>query len=61
MEGFPHIHIRKEVDKMPDLKFVEIRFMDIYMQIPKDVEAIETAKMLLDKLKEKIEKESQNN
>ena len=35
--------------------------MDIYMQIPKDVEAIETAKMLLDKLKEKIEKESQNN
>ncbi|MHC1625365.1 MAG: hypothetical protein ACXQS2_05135 [Methermicoccaceae archaeon] len=39
------------------LKFVEIRFMDIYMQIPKDTEAIETAKMLLDKLKERLDRE----
>jgi len=42
--------------EMAELGFEEIRFGDIYMKLPKDIDAIDTAKKLLDMFKERIEK-----
>ncbi len=42
--------------EMTELRFEEIRFGDIYMKLPKDSDAIETAKTLLDMLKKRVEK-----